>query len=94
MATYKFTRDANGSGKLKAGREVILNKYEFMDGILEVDEELGKMYRPILCGYYGCKVEIIADPVEVAISNVDPSLKANETKPGAGNAANAEAGKQ
>jgi len=88
MATYKFTRHP---GKEKKGQEVVLNKYLFEDGVLITDENLGPAFEPILCGYYGCELEIIPDPVEAPISNVDPSLKAAETKPGAPAAAAANA---
>lgn len=44
-----------------AGRVVINNRYEFVDGKHERTVEEGRLLEPVLVAYYGCTVEYIED---------------------------------
>lgn len=47
-----------------AGKTFILNdRYSFVDGEMPVSDDDAAKIKPILCGFYACEIEDVAEPV-------------------------------
>lgn len=48
----------------RAGKTFILNdRYSFVDGKMPVNDDDAVKIKPILCGFYACEIEDVAEPV-------------------------------
>jgi len=70
------------------GKTVTINdRYAFVDGELVAEsDDIAQKLEPILCGYYGCKKEVVEITAPAADTKADASLKAGATKGAKGSA--------
>ena len=68
------------------GKTVVINdRYSFVDGEMTCSDEIGELVKPILCGFYACKVVDVpnsAAEYEETDEEDEPSLSKESTKAG------------
>lgn len=68
MAMYVF----KATGKREGQNFVLLDKYQFVNGELVATGKDARAYKAILCDFYGCKVEKLAEPESEPTDPNDP----------------------
>lgn len=91
MKTAIFTLPGSREDYPGEGPNVVINnRYVFVEGELTATEEDGVKLEPILCGYYGCRLDWRDDTPVVEFGENNPTLAKSSTSKSA-NTSNAKA---